>query len=142
MDLEGNDLLSLPTGSGKSIVIAEIANALNQDILILQPTKEILEQNKKKLMAYVDRKDIGVFSASMGEKEIRKYTFATIGSVYKVPERFAHFRLVLLDECHLLNPKATGSMFGRFLAGMNNPKVVGLTATPYRIFPTYFGMVS
>lgn len=138
MDLPGNDLISLPTGSGKSIVIAEVANFLNQDILILQPTKEILEQNRKKLMAYVDKEDIGVFSASMGEKVIKKYTFATIGSVYKVPERFAHFRLVLLDECHLLNPKSTGSMFGKFLAGMNSPKVVGLTATPYRIFPTYF----
>ena len=43
--LEGNDLLQLPTGAGKSIVIAELANYLNTDVLILQPTKEILEQN-------------------------------------------------------------------------------------------------
>ena len=35
----------LPTGSGKSLVIAEIANRLNDHVLIFQPSKEILEQN-------------------------------------------------------------------------------------------------
>lgn len=136
--LDGNDLVVLPTGAGKSIVISELANYLNQDILILQPTKEILEQNKRKLSQYVDESEIGVFSASLGEKIIKKYTFATIGSVYKIPEQFSHFKIILLDECHLLNPKDTGSMFGQFLKGMGNPKVIGFTATPYRIFPTYF----
>lgn len=138
MSLEGNDLLGLPTGSGKSIIVAEIANYLQQDILILQPSVEILEQNMAKLANYVDEDEIGVYSASVGEKVIKKYTFATIGSVYKVPHLFAHFKLVILDECHLLNPKDTGSMFGQFLKGIGNPKVIGLSATLYRIFPTYF----
>jgi len=138
MTIEGNDIVVLPTGAGKSIVIAELANYLDTDILILQPSKEILEQNKNKLGLYVDQEDIGTFSASLGEKDIKKYTFATIGSIYKIPEQFKHFRIVLLDECHLLNPKDTGSMFGQFLKGMGNPKVIGFTATPYRIFPTYF----
>lgn len=138
LTLPGNDLLQLPTGAGKSIVIAELANFLNQNILILQPTKEILEQNKNKLANYVDESEIGVYSASLNEKVIKKYTFATIGSVYKVPEQFAHFKTVLIDEAHLLNPKDTGSMFGSFLKAIGVTKVVGFTATPYRIFPTYF----
>lgn len=136
--LEGNDLLQLPTGAGKSIVIAELANYLNTDVLILQPTKEILEQNRAKLGLYVDNEDIGSYSASVNEKVVRKYTFATIQSVYKVPELFKHIKLVVLDEAHLLNPKDTGSMFQTFLKGMGHPKVIGTTATPYRIFPTYF----
>lgn len=138
LTLTGNDIVQLPTGAGKSIVIAELANYLNQDILILQPTKEILEQNKNKLSLYVDENEIGVYSASLKEKIIKKYTFATIGSVYKVPELFTHFKIVLIDECHLLNPKDTGSMFGSFLKAIGVEKVVGFTATPYRIFPTYF----
>lgn len=138
MTLEGNDLLQLPTGAGKSIVIAELANYLNTDVLILQPTKEILEQNRAKLGLYVDNEDIGSYSASVNEKVVRKYTFATIQSVYKVPELFQHIKLVVLDEAHLLNPKDTGSMFQQFLTGMGHPKVIGTTATPYRIFPTYF----
>lgn len=138
MTLEGNDIIVLPTGAGKSIVIAELANYLNQNILILQPSKEILEQNKTKLSFYVPEDDIGVYSASLGEKVIKKYTFATIGSIYKVPKLFTDFKIILLDECHLLNPKDTGSMFGKFIKGIGSPKIIGFTATPYRIFPTYF----
>ena len=95
MGLDGNDLLQLPTGAGKSIVIAELANYLNTDVLILQPTREILEQNRAKLSLYVGQEEIGSYSASVNEKIVRKYTFATIQSVYKVPELFAHIKLVV-----------------------------------------------
>jgi DNA repair protein RadD len=130
--LEGNDLCVIPTGGGKSLVIAELANALGIDVLILQPSKEILEQNVEKLSQYVPRSEIGIYSASMGEKVIKKYTFATIGSIHKKAEDFAHFKLVIIDECHLVNQKDTGSMFSKFLKAIGNPKVVGFTATPYR----------
>lgn len=132
LTIEGNDLVVLPTGAGKSIVIAGIADHLNCDVLILQPSKEILEQNSAKLALYVGWHEIGIFSASMDSKEIRKFTFATIGSVYKKPELFSHFKIVLIDEAHGLNPKDTGSMFVKFLKAIGNPKVIGFTATPYR----------
>lgn len=147
MEDDVNDLLQLPTGSGKSIVIAKLAEYLDRDVLILQPSVEILEQNKEKLLLYVDEQDINTYSASAGEKKINKYTFATIGSVYKDPELFAHFSIFILDEAHLLNPKDTGSMFQDFINSINKIrssnnlskiKVIGFTATPYRIFPTYF----
>lgn len=137
MKLEGNDLLSLPTGAGKSIVIAEIARKINKPLLILQPSKEILEQNMAKLQNYVDKADIGVYSASMSRKDISKYTFATIGSVYQKPELFQHIGIVLLDECHLLNAKNTDGMFTSFLDAIGNPKVIGLTATIYRNVQAY-----
>ena len=82
-NLEGNELIVLPTGSGKSVIIAALAHALNEPILILQPSKEILEQNLEKLCRYVERSQIGVYSASMDEKTIGFYTFATIQSIYK-----------------------------------------------------------
>jgi DNA repair protein RadD len=66
--LEGNDICVLPTGAGKSVVIAKLAQKLNQPILILQPSKEILEQNYKKLLHYVESKEVGIFSASFLEK--------------------------------------------------------------------------
>jgi DNA repair protein RadD len=47
--LPGNDLCVLPTGAGKSVVIAYLAKKLSKPILILQPSKEILEQNYNKL---------------------------------------------------------------------------------------------
>lgn len=131
--LDGNDLVVLPTGSGKSIVIAHLAKSLNKPILILQPSKEILEQNLAKLSLYVDRALIGVYSASMNEKTVGFYTFATIQSIYKKPQDFAHFTMVILDECHLLNAKNLSGMFTKFLKDIGSPKCVGFTATPYRM---------
>ncbi len=136
---DGNDLVILPTGAGKSIVIAHVAHALNMPILILQPTKEILEQNYAKLLKYVGASEIGIFSASMNERTIRTYTFATIQSIYQRAELFSHFKLVIIDEAHLVNPKNLGGMFTSFLKKIGMPKVIGLTATPYRMDNMYIG---
>lgn len=135
--LEGNDLCVLPTGSGKSVVIAELAHVLNEPILILQPNKEILEQNRAKLALYVDESEIGTYSASMNEKTIGYYTFATIQSIYKKADDFRRFKTIIVDECHLVNPKNLDGMFTRFLKEVGNPKVIGFTATPYRMDIAY-----
>jgi DNA repair protein RadD len=135
--LAGNDICVLPTGAGKSIVIAELANRLDEPLLILQPSKEILEQNHAKLTRFVDPWEVGIYSASMGEKTVGHYTFATIQSIYKKPEKFTHFNTVIIDECHLVNPKNLQGMFTSFLKGIGNPKVIGLTATPYRMANNY-----
>ena len=135
--LEGADLGVLPTGAGKSLVIAELARRTDEKILIIQPTKEILEQNFHKLSTYVDEKDIGIYSASMGRKDIGHYTFATIQSIYTHAEEFEDFGYIIIDECHLVNPKDKKSMFMTFLDHIGHPKVVGLTATPYRLDVSY-----
>lgn len=134
--LTGNELVILPTGAGKSIVIADLAHRFNQDILILQPSKEILEQNYEKLCRYVNPSEIGIYSASMGEKDIKRYTLATIQSVYKIPEQFKHIKLMVIDEAHGLNPKSTG-MYKSFHSAIGSPKIIGLTATPYRLDSMY-----
>lgn len=99
MNTPGNSLVVMATGAGKSLIIAEIAKWLRQPILILQPSVEILRQNKEKLLAVVGEDEVGVYSASMNEKNIKRYTLATIGSVYRKSEFFKHFKLVVIDEC-------------------------------------------
>ena len=137
VNIRGNSIVSLPTGSGKSVVIAEVARQLNQHILILSPSKEITEQNLSKLLNYISRDEIGIYSASMKEKTIKRITLATIGSIYKIPELFEHFKIVLFDECHLLNPREEGGMFTSFLLNIGNPKVIGFTASPWRLSSKY-----
>lgn len=137
MQFPGADLCVMATGAGKSLVIAELSNEINEAVLILQPSKEILEQNVAKMKLYVQEKEIGIYSASVGRKDIRRYTFATIQSIYKKPEDFNHFKFVIIDECHLVNPKNLDTMFMQFLKGIGNPKVIGLTATPYRMDVAY-----
>lgn len=130
-----NAIEVLPTGAGKSLVIADIASRLNDHVLVFQPSKEILEQNFKKLCSY-GIIDCSIYSASMGRKEVSRITFATIGSVKNHPELFAHFRYIIIDECHLVNPKE--GMYRSFLSGLRC-KILGLTATPYRLASNSFG---
>ena len=132
-----NAIMVLPTGSGKSLVIAEIANRLNDHVLIFQPSKEILEQNFAKLQSY-GVIDCSIYSASFNSKEISRITFAMIGSVRSKPEFFSHFQYVIIDECHLVNSKNEDSMYNSFLSNLNC-RVLGLTATPYRLSFDGFG---
>lgn len=124
-----NAIMVLPTGSGKSLIIADIASRLEGHTLVFQPSKEILEQNFKKLCSY-GILDCSIYSASFNSKEINRITFATIGSVKSHPELFTHFKNIIVDECHLVNPKA--GMYKDFFE-IVNCKILGLTATPYRL---------
>lgn len=128
-------VIQMATGAGKSLVIADICHKLDEPVLVLQPSKELLEQNHAKLLSY-GITDVGIYSASKKSKEIAKYTYATIGSIYKKPELFKHFKYVVIDECHGVNPKGFG-MYKTFLAAIGCQRVCGLTATPYRIVQKY-----
>lgn len=131
-------VIQAATGAGKSLIIAETCHRLNEHILILQPSKEILEQNYQKLLSYDPLIDAGIYSASKGRKEIAKFTFATIGSIYKKPAQFKHFKYVIIDECHGVNPKNLEGMLTSFLAAIQCSAVCGLTATPYRIDQKFY----
>lgn len=124
-----NGLLVLPTGAGKSLVIADIAYRLDANVLVFQPSKEILEQNFAKLKSY-GVEDCSIYSASFNSKEISRITFATIGSVKSHMEDFSHFRYIIVDECHGVNPQ--GGMYKDFFDCAQR-KILGLTATPYRL---------
>lgn len=135
-------LMVLPTGSGKSLIIANIAKRLNAPVLVLQPSKEILEQNLFKYVSYGEY--AAVYSASMKRKDISEVTFATIGSIYKNPDIFRQFQYIIIDECHKVSsekkPKkgetkeqATGGMYRKFLDALGTHNILGLTATPYRL---------
>jgi len=122
-------ILVLPTGSGKSLCVADIAFRLDGNVLVFQPSKEILEQNYAKLRSY-GVEDCSIYSASFNKKEISRITFATIGSVKSHMEDFNHFRYIIIDECHQVNAEA--GMYKDFFDCAKR-KILGLTATPYRL---------
>jgi len=130
-------IIQAATGAGKSLIIADVCHKLDSPVLVLQPSKELLEQNYAKLLSY-GITDVAIYSASLKSKEIAKYTYATIGSIYKKPELFAHFKYVIIDECHQVNPKNLGGMYTSFLNAIGCTNVCGLTATPYRLQQKYF----
>lgn len=133
-------LIVLPTAWGKSILTAYVALNCNDRLLVLQPSKELLEQNIRKYYALCDgfALNAGIYSASFGRKEIAQITYATIGSIKNLGERFKEmgFTKVLIDEAHLY-PREAGSMLGRFLKDSGITHVLGITATPVKLQQNY-----
>ena len=137
-------ILVLPTGSGKSLIIASTAKELTGNVLILQPSKELLEQNYRKyedaIQGHPELESASLYSASVGVKERGRVTFATIGSICNQPELFADTHHIIVDECHYVPPSdkddieaGGGSMYTKFFAKLPEAQVLGLTATPYRL---------
>lgn len=124
-----NGLIIIPTGGGKSLILADIASRLEGPLLVFQASKEILQQNFAKLQSY-GIIDCGCYSASVGRKDINRITFATIGSVMNNMRDFDCFKNIIVDEAHYVNSKA--GQYKKFIEAKNR-QVVGLTATPYRL---------
>lgn len=123
-------IIVAPTAAGKSIIVAAIAANLPGNVLVLQPSLELLEQNYAKYQMYESNAEI--YSASAGRKNIGKVTFATIGSIVSVASFFNEFTALIIDEAHLY-PPSQESMFGQFLRENPQLKILGLTATPFRL---------
>lgn len=131
-----NGLLVCPTGGGKSLCLADIASRIDSPLLVFQPSKEILQQNYEKICSY-GILDVGIYSASVGQKNIRRITLATIGSVHNHMDDFRLFKNVIVDECHLTNAKS--GMYKEFFDSRYDRVVIGLTATPFRLDRAYDG---
>ena len=130
-------LIVLPTAWGKSILTAYVAKETNDKILVLQPSKELLEQNYKKyLMLCGDDFDVNaaIYSALFNSRHIARVTYATIGSIKNIGETFKKygFTKMLIDEAHLY-PREADSMLGKFLADSGITHVLGITATPLKL---------
>lgn len=139
--MPGNPIVDLPTGSGKSVVIAEIARRAVQQwsgrVLVLAHRKELLEQNANKLRSLLPKTvGVGLYSAGLRRFQAEEpVVCAGIQSVFRQPEIFGARHLCLIDEVHLVPSNGEG-MYQTFLKGLReiNPqlRLVGLTATPYR----------
>ena len=137
----GSPLVVLPTGAGKSLVIATISQeflTFDPSTRIVQVThvKELIEQNYKELVGLWPWAPAGIYSASLGRRESSaQILFAGIQSVWNKAHKVGHVDVVLVDEAHLI-PADAETQYGAFLAALReiNPAVliVGLTATPYR----------
>jgi DNA repair protein RadD len=125
-------IIVAPTAFGKSIVIASIAKEVGERLLVIQPSKELLEQNYNKFIALGG--EASIYSAAMGEKEIGNVTYATIGSIVKVAGKFKEMGItkVIIDECDRF-PREPNGMLRRFLNGAGIVHTLGLTATPLKL---------
>ncbi|BEH15588.1 DEAD/DEAH box helicase [Marinobacter shengliensis] len=129
-------VIVLPTGAGKSLVIAELARLARRKILVLTHVKELVEQNHSKYEGYGLAG--GIFSAGLKRKESQhQVTFASVQSVAANLDQFRdEYSLVIIDECHRVSGEETSQyqQIIELLKQQNDSlKVLGLTATPYRL---------
>jgi len=138
----GNPLVAMPTGTGKSVVIALFLRRVfelypNQKILCLTHVKELIVQNYNKFLSVWPEAPAGINSAGLKRRDyMHKVIFAGIASVAKQWAEFGFVNLLVIDEAHLVSPNDE-TMYRTFIEGLKsiNPmlKVIGLTATPWRL---------
>ncbi|MGO3282471.1 MAG: Hint domain-containing homing endonuclease [Psychrobacter sp.] len=128
--------------SGKSVVIAEFCiRAIEQfpetRIIMCVASKELCEQNAEKITSIWPEAPVGICSASLGSQDFdSQIIFATIGSIAKYAHELGKVHILLVDECHNINPNNSGQYreFINDLKRFGNPHlcVIGFTGTPFR----------
>lgn len=107
----GNPCLVLPTGSGKSHIVAALCKDALQNwpetrVLMLTHIKELIEQNAEKMRLHWPGAPMGIYSASIGKKQLGEpITFAGIQSVRSKARLLGHIDLVIIDECFVAGTK-------------------------------------
>ncbi|MBC7691130.1 MAG: DEAD/DEAH box helicase [Methylotenera sp.] len=129
-------MVVLPTGAGKSLVIAELARIAKGRVLVLAHVKELVEQNYEKYVSY--GLSAGIFSASLGKKDRdHKAIFGSVQSIARASDDFFNdFSLLVIDECHRVADEGA-TQYQEVIRKLldRNPGlcILGLTATPYRL---------
>jgi len=140
---KGNPLMVLPTGAGKSVILAAAIKTIleqwpNQRIAVVTHVKELIEQNFEKLVSIWPFAPAGIYSASIGRKDaVMQVLYAGIQSIAgKLVQAGGWFDLIFIDECHLVPKKGQGQ-YRQFIEAVQriNPqvRVIGLTATEFRL---------
>jgi len=142
-----SSVIVVPTGGGKTRIMAEIIrrsirNNPNCRGMIISHVKELLEQSTKTCMEFATEdtglplESIGVYSSSIGRREVKQLTIAGIQSVHKKADLFGSLDFILVDEAHLISSNKE-TMYRRFISAVkiknSRVTIVGLTATPYRL---------
>ncbi|GKV95419.1 DEAD/DEAH box helicase [Pectobacterium aroidearum] len=129
-------VIVLPTGAGKSLVIAELARLARGRVLVLAHVKELVAQNHAKYCAW--GLDADIFAAGLQQRESQgKVVFGSVQSVARNLDQFDNaFSLLIIDECHRISDD-DNSQYQQIIQHLQkaNPqlRLLGLTATPYRL---------
>lgn len=139
---DDNPCIVLPTGAGKSLVMAVtlqewFAKVPTMRVMVLAHRKELVEQNAAELQGIAPNLSVGVYAASLKRRDtLHNITFASIDSVAKRAEDFPPQDVLMIDEAHRIPVRGEGK-YRKFIDSMiernSSMRVVGLTATPYRM---------
>ena len=139
---ETNPCVVIPTGGGKSILMAWAIQQWKSAYppfraIILAHRKELVEQNAAELAGLWPYGDIGIYSAALRKRDVdSSITYAGIDSVYNKWGEFPPFDVIIVDEAHRIPARGEGK-YRQFITGCKTQnkdlRVIGFTATPFRM---------
>lgn len=140
-DNDGNPIVCVPTGGGKSIIQAAFIKETldkwpSERFLLVSHVKELLIQNEEKIKRLLPDVSIGIYSAGLGQKNTGQITIAGIQSCYQKAHELGDISIAIVDECHLIS-KHNDTMYRKFFDSLRrfcpHVKIIGLSATPFRL---------
>lgn len=134
-----NTVIACPTGSGKTAILGGICqHIINKDseakILVVSHIQEILKQDFEALTNFISGDILGLYSAGIGFRYVNQITVAGVQSCYN-KGLFNDCSHIIIDEAHLIPLEGNG-MYRTLLKDFSG-RVIGLTATPFRLGKGY-----
>ncbi len=133
-DPSHSQLISMPTGTGKTITFLSAAKRKNKKCLVLVHRNELLQQTceKSKLIGYLDH-EVAVICADQ-KQYLKKLSIAMVPTLIRNLDRYDpnDIEMVIIDEAH----HATAASYQKILSYFNvfeeKKLLLGFTATPLR----------
>lgn len=142
----GNPCVEIPTGGGKTPIIANLCGYLVRNgirVLSVAHRKELIEQTADKLRSWVPDVNYSVVSAGLGKQDYSgEVVVAGIQSVYRNASKILeHGKIgaLIVDEAHLIptTEENANGMYQTLIKDLrefhSGLRIIGLTATPYRM---------
>ena len=138
----GHPLVDMATGTGKSGTMAMLDKRLIEgwpDIRVLNAThvEELVEGNFMEFIGMCPFANAGIAAASLNRRDYRaQVLFGQLQTIWDKAHLIGHVDVLKIDEVHLV-PSDGNTMYRKLIAALMaiNPdmKIVGFTATPYRL---------
>ena len=141
LDYESTALCIAPTGAGKTIILSQIMQGhlktgqgrspRRKKILVLQHTKELLQQNRDKVALWCPKVKTSLFHSE--EKDTQGLiVFAMVQTLCRHYKKFPKVYLVVIDEAHHAVAKSYLKIVNHLKEKNQDLKILGMTATPNR----------
>lgn len=137
-------LVEVPTGGGKSAILGELARVVVEDcggrVVIATHRAELIEQDAAACRRVWPAAPLAIWSASLGKRGTAAITVCGVQTVARKAKDLGVVDVLIVDEAHLIPAEGDGQ-YQTLVRGLRetNPalRIVGLTATPYRLSQGY-----